>query len=70
MFTVAALLFRKSLFLFTFRAASIHFAVTEVILKKESATVTFTRSRLNRGLTARKWTLNDRFTGIAPVFPF
>jgi len=67
---MATLLLRKALLLFTLRAAAIHFTITQVILKKESATVTFARSRLNRCFTAWKWTFDDRFAGIAPVLSF
>lgn len=70
-FTVAALRFGQSLFLFTFGALAIHFSIFDVFGKKESASGAF------RGVTlavlssaALHRTDEDRLAIAAPVFPF
>jgi hypothetical protein len=70
MMTVAALLFGKALFLFTFGAATIHFTVTQVVFKIKPATGTFSCAGLGGCFTTRKRAFEDGFAVAAPVFSF
>jgi hypothetical protein len=67
--TEAALLLRKTLLFFTFRAAAVHFAVFQVIFKKQPATRTFAGARfMNNRLATGDRTLEYGLAVAAPVF--
>jgi hypothetical protein len=68
MVTKAALLLRKPLLFLTFGTTAIHFPAVQVVLKKKTTTLTFTRSGLNCRPTAGNWTFKNGFAVTAPVF--
>jgi hypothetical protein len=66
-----ALLFRKALLFFAFRAAAIHLPLTEVVGKKQAAPGAFTGPRfMNNRLAAGDRAFEDSFAVFTPVFTF
>ncbi|NLC70041.1 MAG: hypothetical protein GX751_01645 [Desulfuromonadaceae bacterium] len=66
-----ALNFRKTLFFLAFRAATVHFAILDVLREKKAALGAFVATPfLYFGAAVRQGANKDGFTAAAPVFPF
>ena len=66
-----ALNFRKSLLFLAFRATPVHFPIEDVFREKKAALEAFLAAPLfNLSTAVGQWAGKNRFTTVAPVFPF